>query len=399
MSEKPKTQAMQTMAWKFVVLLGVVSLLADTTYEGARSITGQYLALLGASATAIGVIAGLGEFIGYAFRLIAGFLADKTGQYWTLTFLGYAFNVLSVPALALAGRWEKAAALMFAERFGKALRTPARDAMLSHAASQTGRGMAFGIHEALDQTGAILGPILMAAVLHLGSDYRIGFLTLLIPATLTLFVLLVAWRLYPQPQHMETAVNNLSTLSTKLPNRFGLYLLFASLAVAGFPHFQLLAYHFKANAILPETLIPAAFGLAMSTDALAALMMGRWFDRFGLKLLVIVPLLTFVASLSAFSFSASGAWFGMVLWGIVMGLQESVMRAAVAEMTARERRASAYGIFNAAFGLAWMLGGAAMGWLYDQKSINGLLTLVALTQVASLPFLFGAIKHKGDEEP
>lgn len=387
-------QTLRTKAWQFVVLVGVVSLFADMTYEGARSITGQYLALLGASATVIGIVAGLGEFIGYAFRLLAGIIADKTKHYWILTLLGYTVNVTAVPALALAGRWETAAALMFAERFGKALRTPARDAMLSYAASQTGQGIAFGIHETLDQTGAILGPLLMAIMLQWRNDYRFGFLTLLAPALLALLTLLIAWRLYPQPQHLELAP---TVSSAALPRRFWRYLVFASLAVSGFPHFQLLAYHFKVTARLPEVLIPAAFGLAMATDALAALAMGRWFDRIGLTLLVAVPLLTFAAALALFTRLVSGAWLGMVLWGIVMGAQESVMRAAIAEMAVRERRASAYGIFNTAYGLAWLIGGTAMGWIYDHRSIRGLLTLIALTQIASLPFLFGAIKPEGGE--
>ncbi|MFN3422309.1 MAG: MFS transporter, partial [Armatimonadota bacterium] len=242
--------------------------------------------------------------------------------------------------------------------------------------------------------GAILGPLLMAIILQWRDDYRFGFLTLLAPALLTLLVLLIAWRLYPQPQHLELAPN---VSSTVLPRRFWRYLVFASLVVAGFPHFQLLAYHFKVTAYLPEVIIPAAFGLAMATDAIAALAMGRWFDRIGLTLLVVVPLLTFVAALALFTHSVLSAWLGMVLWGIVMGAQESVMRAAIAEMAARERRASVYGVFNAAYGLAWLLGGTAMGWLYDHNSISGLLTFIALTQIVSLPLLFSAIKPEGRE--
>jgi predicted MFS family arabinose efflux permease len=234
----------------------------------------------------------------------------------------------------------------------------------------------------------------MAIVLQWRNDYRFGFLTLLAPALLTLLVLLIAWRFYPQPQHLEIAP---TVSSTALPRRFWRYLVFASLAIAGFPHFQLLAYHFKVTAYLPEVLIPAAFGLAMATDAIAALAMGRWFDRIGLTLLVAVPLITFTAALALFTHLSASAWLGMVLWGIVIGAQESVMRAAIAEMAARERRASAYGIFNAAYGLAWLLGGTAMGWLYDHHSVSGLLTFIALTQIASLPFLFSAIKPEGWE--
>lgn len=152
-------------ALKFIVLLGVVSLFADATYEGARSINGPYLALLGASATTVGFVAGLGELIGYSLRLVSGYMSDRIGRYWAITLFGYTLNMLAVPALALAGRWEIAAMLMIAERIGKAIRTPARDAMLSHATREIGRGKGFGLHEALDQIGAVLGPLTVAGVL------------------------------------------------------------------------------------------------------------------------------------------------------------------------------------------------------------------------------------------
>ena len=150
-------------AWKFIILLGVVSLLSDICYEGARSISGPFLGTLQASAMVVGVVAGLGEFIGYALRLGSGYLADRTGKYWPITFVGYALNLFAVPLLALAGRWEIAALLLLLERLGKAVRTPARDAMLSHAATQVGRGWGFGFHEAMDQIGAVSGPLMVAS--------------------------------------------------------------------------------------------------------------------------------------------------------------------------------------------------------------------------------------------
>jgi MFS family permease len=173
----------RSVALTFVVLLGVVSLLADVTYEGARSAVGPYLEILGASAAAVGVVAGLGELVGYAIRVAAGYLSDRTGRYWAITIAGYGVNLLAVPLLALAGRWEVAAALIVFERLGKAIRTPARDAMLSHATHSMGRGWGFGLHEALDQIGAVLGPLIVAAVLYFTGDYRAGFAILLVPAS------------------------------------------------------------------------------------------------------------------------------------------------------------------------------------------------------------------------
>src|SRR6266702_5185588 len=162
-------------AMRFIVLLGVVSLFGDMTYEGARSITGPYLGILGASATVVGVVSGFGELVGYAARLASGWLGDRTQRYWTVTIAGYVVNLLAVPLLALAASWEVAAALIIIERMGRGIRSPVRDAMLSHAASHTGLGWGFGLHEAMDQSGAIIGPLLVSAALYLQYGYSDAF--------------------------------------------------------------------------------------------------------------------------------------------------------------------------------------------------------------------------------
>jgi len=190
----------KSSALRFVILIGVVSLFADMTYEGARSITGPYFALLGASGTIVGVVAGFGELIGYGLRLVSGYVSDRTGRYWSITFFGYLMNMLAVPLLALAGSWQLAAILIIAERAGKAIRNPPRDAMLSHATKEMGRGWGFGLHEALDQIGAVLGPLIVTAVLYFKGSYRTGFAVLLIPALLALSVLLVTRLFYPRPR-------------------------------------------------------------------------------------------------------------------------------------------------------------------------------------------------------
>ena len=195
---------------RFVLLLGLVSLFADATYEGARSITGPYLALLGAGAAAVGAVAGFGELVGYALRLATGYLSDRTGRYWAIAILGYAVNLAAVPLLALAGRWEVAALLIIAERTGKAIRTPARDAMLSYVTRGMGHGRGFGLHEALDQVGAVAGPLLVAGALRWRGSYRLGFALLLVPALAALAVLLEARRLYPHPREFEPASREVS---------------------------------------------------------------------------------------------------------------------------------------------------------------------------------------------
>ncbi|MBE7469155.1 MAG: MFS transporter [Anaerolineae bacterium] len=364
------------------------------TYEGARSIAGPYLAVLGASGMAVGIVAGLGELIGYGLRLISGYFSDRTGRYWAITIFGYTVNMLAVPLLALAGRWDIAAALMIAERIGKGIRTPARDAMLSHATQQIGRGWGFGLHEALDQTGAVLGPLIVAAVLYFQGEYQTGFAILLVPALLALAVLAAARLLYPRPQDLEVSVSELKTEG--LPRVFWLYLIAVGLIAAGFADFSLIAYHFQQAATVSPTWIPLLYAVAMGVDALAALVCGRLFDRLGLTTLMAAALLSALFAPLVFWGGFAGALLGMALWGIGMGTQESIMRAAVAEMASPDKRGTAYGIFNTGFGLFWFGGSALMGFLYD-VSLPALIIFSVVIQAAAIPLFWLVGKRVGAE--
>jgi MFS family permease len=378
-----------TAPMKFILLIGIVSLFADMTYEAARSVTGPYLEILGASATVVGFAAGFGELVGYGFRLVSGFISDRTGRYWLITFIGYAINLLAVPALALAGRWEIAVGLIVAERFGKAIRNPARNAMLSHATSQVGRGWGFGIHEALDQTGAVIGPIIVALVLGWKHNYPWAFAVLLIPAALALATLVIARVTYPNPQRMETSAH--IERHPQMRRAFWLYILAIGLVAAGFADYPLIAYHMKNKAIFSDELIPLIYAGAMGVDAIAALVFGKLYDKVGLPILMaVIGVCAFFAPF-AFSAGKAGIVVGVVLWGIGLGVQESVVPAVVSYIVPPERRATGYGIFNAGFGVAWFLGSALMGILYD-RSILALVIFSTLIQMASLPVLY--LVHK-----
>jgi len=385
----------QGTALKFVILMGVVSLFADATYEGARSIAGPFLSILGASATVVGIVAGFGELVGYGLRSLFGYLSDKTGKYWAITIFGYAVNLLAVPLLALAGRWEIAAFFMVTERLGKAVRTPARDAMLSHAASRIGCGKGFGLHEALDQVGAMLGPAIVALVLYLRGGYRTGFALLLIPALLSLSILAVAKRLYPRPRDFEEAPARIQ--GGHFPRAYWLYLIAVGLIAAGFADFPLIAYHFKRASVISDDWIPILYVIAMGVDALAALLFGRLFDRWGMSVLIPAALISAGFAPLVFLGGFRLGILGMALWGVGMGAQESVMRAAVADFVSADRRGSAYGIFNTGYGIFWFLGSALMGILYD-VSLPFLIAFSITVQLASIP-LFLRIRRVKKTEP
>jgi len=371
-------------AMTFVVLVGVVSLFADMTYEGGRSVIGPYLATLGASGMAVGFAAGFGELVGYGLRLFSGALADRTKRYWLLTFLGYGINLLAVPLLALAGHWNAAVGLSIAERLGKAIRTPPRDAMLSHATQSLGRGWGFGLHEAMDQTGATLGPLLMALVLYLKEGYRTGFALLLIPALLALGTLYTAWRFYPHPENLEIKTPEMS--AEGFSSHFWLFIVAAGLIAAGYADFSLIAYHLQKMRVVSSMTIPVLYAGAMGVEAISALGLGWLYDRRGLSTLILATVLSAFFAPLAFGSSVAMALGGMVLWGVGMGASESVMKATVARMAPADKRATAYGLFNMGYGVFWFAGSVLLGWLYD-RSLPGLMLFSVLAQLAAVPLL------------
>lgn len=368
----------------FVVIMGIVSLFADMAYEGARSISGPFLALLGASGTVVGVVAGLGEFIGYILRLPSGYIADRTKRYWPVIIIGYSVSVLAVPFLALAGSWQVAALFIILERTGKAIRTPARDAILSHGTKKIGHGLGFGLHEAMDQIGALSGPLIVASVLFFKGTYRIAFAILLVPAILTIGALITARILYPRPREMEPAILQLK--AEGLPRSYWIYLAAMALNAAGYADFPLIAYHFQKASIVSGEWIPVFYAVAMGIDAVSALLFGRLFDRIGIPILIVTALISFSFAPLVFLGGFYVSLFGMALWGVGMGAQESIMRAAIAGMVQVEKRATAYGIFNTGYGISWFLGSLLLGIFYD-TSIYLLITLSMALQLASIPML------------
>ena len=347
-----------------------------------RSITGPYLGALGATAATIGIVAGFGELLGFGARLVSGYLGDRTGKYWAITIAGYLLNLFAVPLLALAGAWPIAAVLIIAERMGRGIRSPVRDAMLSHAASQTGLGWGFGLHQALDQLGAVAGPLVVSGVLFVGSGYQAAFGWLLIPAVLSIAVLLAARYLFPRPHDFELAPPPLE--GEGLAPIFWVYIVAVAFIAAGYADFSLIAYHFDKAQIMPATWIPILYAVAMAVDGLGALALGSLFDRIGIWTMVLATIASAAAAPLVFLGNLPLAIIGMACWGLGTGAQDSVMRATISRLAPQQRRATAFGIMNAVYGVAWFGGSVLLGVLYDRSLVAVVLTS-ALLQAAALP--------------
>lgn len=400
-------------AMLFILLFGIVSMFSDMTHEGAASIRGAFLSLLGASAATIGFVSGLGELMGYSLRYVFGKLTDKTKKYWLMTIIGYIVDVLAVPALALVGPngWILACAFIIIERIGKAIKKPAKNTIMSFAASQEGVGKSFAIQELLDQIGAFLGPVLLYIVMLNKTEgqtfavYSFAFAVLAIPAVITIVLLFITKHKFPNPQHFEPEPKEYILFTMQKP--FKLYIIGISLFAFGFIDYSLIIMHVarqftQLSGVLSETstlvnsgTLPLLYAGAMLIDAIAALIFGIMYDKKGVKALIISTLLSAPFALLIFAFKSIPTLLaGIALWGIGMGAQESILKAAVTTMVPKQSRATGYGIFEFAFGIFWFLGSWLLGALYDWN-LTAMVAVSMGAQLLAIPFYFLSAKHRG----
>ena len=401
-----------SQAMLFIVLFGIVSLFSDMTHEGASSIRGAYLSLLGASAGAIGFVSGLGEMIGYSMRYVFGRITDKTKQYWPMVILGYVLDIIAVPALALVGEhgWLAACLLLVVQRMGKAIKKPAKDTVMSFAASQEGAGKSFGIQELLDQIGAFLGPVLLYLVMLFRQEgplfriYASCFAVLAIPGAVTLVLLLVTRAKFPNPERFEPEPKEY--IPFKLKKEFILYIAGISLFAFGFLDYSLVIMHVSQNytslapglaetsSLVNSGTLPLLYAGAMLVDAVAALVFGMLYDKKGVGALVLSTLIS--APFAFFVFlcrSVPLLLVGIALWGVGMGAQESILKAAVSGMVPKQSRATGYGIFECSFGVFWFLGSWILGSLYDVSKVAMVIVSMA-AQLAAIPLYLASARQR-----
>lgn len=384
-------------AWRFIVWFGIVSLFADFVYEGARAVTGPFMAHLGASALLVGVITGAGEALALAGRLVTGPLVDRTKAYWPLAIFGYLLTIISVPLLGAATTVLAASILIISERAGKAVRSPGKDVMLSHATSSMGRGKGFAVHEALDQVGAVAGPLLIALVLAIThNNYHWGFSILIFPGLISLGVLIKLRKQVPDPALYDKKANKTFALGSanirSFPKEYWSYLIFTIIATSGFATFGVLSYHLVKQHVVATPIIPLIYALTMGAAAVMSLISGLLYDRIGRRSLFLVPILTAIIPILAFRNSAVLAIVGIIFWGFVMGIQESTMRAAVADIIPTHIRGTAYGVFALGFGIASLVGGTLVGYMYG-RSIHDLIVSVAIIEaIALIAFVFTQLR-------
>jgi MFS family permease len=414
-SATPRTTTGGWSAWRVVWWFGFVSLAADMVYEGARSVYGPLLASLGATATVVGLVTGAGEAMALVLRLVFGPLADRTGRYWTLTVIGYGMTAVCVPLLAVTpfvggAGLALAAVLILLERSGKAVRSPSKSALLAHVATAVGRGRGFGVHKALDQVGALAGPLLVAAVIAAAAGAIWPAMAVLaIPGAIAMVLLAVIRSRVPDPSIYDgTAVTPDSSatptdsagrglrgwfadaVGAHLPGAFFGFALAAGLTTGGLVTFGIIGFHLTVSGLVPVAGVPLVYAAAMGVEALAALGVGLVYDRRGGAVLYAVPVLVALVPPLALSGQLWVVLVGVAIWALAYGVQDSTVKALVAEVVEAPRRATAYGVFAGVQGAFAIVGGTGAGWLYE-RSLTALVIVVAVTQLVALALLVRTI--------
>ena len=379
-------------AFRFVFVMGIVNLFGDVTYEGGAAINGQFLGALGASAAAISIIAGLGEFLGYSLRLAAGYIADRTGRYWLVTAIGYLINTLAVPAMALAGSWQVAGALVLAERIGRAIRKPTVEAMLSYTTGSLGRGWVYALNTALDEIGATIGPLVVAVVLFMHGDFRTAYSVLLISTVLTLASLAAARVGFPTPSDLEKKPTATAKGFTRA---YWVYMGGGVLFAAGLMSYELIAYHLSRVGIVSGAWIPVLLAFATGSGVIANLILGRLYDRFGSPVLLAATFFSALFAPLVFQESIAAVMVAMVLWGVGYAVQDTLLKAVVAGLLPEHRRSFAFGLFYTGYGFGWLFGSIAIGLLYEQSQ-TALVIFVVVAQLASVPVFY--VAHRFERE-
>jgi len=406
MDQKAKIQF--SPAVTVILFFGMISLLGDLVYEGARGANSQYFSLLGISAAQVGMVFGVGEFLGYVLRLLAGVWSDKSGRPWLFLFVGYGLLAV-VPLMGLTQKWPVIVTLVLLERIGKALRNPAKDTLLSavamHPDTKVGVGLAFGIQEALDQIGAFAGPLIFTGVFLVMkaagvAQYQLAYRLLVIPFVLLMLFLTFSHRKVTR-DHLIPAVTVQGFRTQHLQKVFWLYTAFTFFATLGLVNFSVIGFHLKAQEVLEDGQITLLYAGAMAVDAVVALLVGRAYDKRktrtgqrtgGLVILLVIPLVTVLLPALVLGSSLPLIILGMVVFGIILGLHETIMRSAIADLTPFHKRGTSYGVFNASYGLALLAGAAVMGWMYDQNLNIAIASLTVVSEIVALVIFYKMIQ-------
>jgi MFS family permease len=368
-----------------VVTLGFVSLLNDMASEMLYPIMPLFLTtVLGASPAILGLIDGVADWISSALRWIGGALSDRYRRRKPFVVFGYGLSAISKPLLGVAAYtigWPLYFAGRCGDRLGKATRTAARDALIVDSTEADTRGAAFGLHRAMDSTGAVIGPLILLLILWFVHDKHLEwvFLLSIIPGAAATLLAGAAVKDIPHEEHPDaTPPPLLQHYSRPLWQLFVAAFVFA----LGNSSDSFLLLRAKDVGMSFRAIV-LAYALYMAIYAIGSYPLGRVSDRIGRKPVIVLGWLIYACVYFGFAIirSASAIWPLLAIYGLYQALTDGVTKALVGDFATRDQRAGAIGLFNTATGFGQLIASLLVGWLWYTHVFNGRF---------SLPFLIGA---------
>ena len=352
-----------------VFAAGLVSFFMDVSSEMVYPLVPLFLAnVLGVNKSVIGLIEGIAESTASLLKVFSGWFSDRIGRRKGLMGVGYAVSVLSRPLIALAVAWQHILASRFIDRFGKGIRTAPRDAIIAESSDPGVMGRAFGFHRAMDTLGAVIGPALAFFLLSaFTGDFRKVFWVSMIPGIIAvaLIVFLIKEKKKALPERHERPKLTLAHFDW----RFKFFVVITTLFAIGNSSDVFLILRSQQLGIT-TAMIPVVYLTFNLVYALSAIPAGIAADRFGKKRVVLVGFILFALIYYGFAVagSATAAWVLFGLYGVFMGLTEGVQKAFLTTIIPPDFKATAFGVYNTAVGLALFPASLIGGWLWDRVS-------------------------------
>ena len=316
----------------------------------------------------IGLIEGIAESTASLLKVFSGWLSDRIGQRKNLMLAGYAISTLSRPIMAMAGVWQQVLASRFTDRLGKGIRTAPRDAIIAESTESTHLGRAFSFHRAMDTMGAVVGPALTFALLgFFNNDYRKIFWLSMVPGVIA--VILIILFIQEKKKQPKPEVERPKLRFNHFDWRVKFFIVIAALFALGNSSDAFLILRAQQVGI-PTLTIPVVYLVFNLVYSLSALPAGMAADRFGKKRIILLGFVLFAGLYYGFAVAKniSSIWLLFGLYGLFMGLTEGIQKAFLATIIPPDFKATAFGVYAAAVGLAMLPASLIAGWLWDHVS-------------------------------
>ena len=387
-----------------VIALGLVSFFTDFSTEMVLGVLPLFIVnTLGASRALLGAIEGSSELTSYAFRMVSGSLSDKVGKRKVFIIAGYGLSTVTKPFFAASSSWIDAFVVRFVDRMGKGVRTAPRDALIADSVSESKVGKAFGMHRTIDQLGAIVGPIAAFGLLQV-VDIRGIFILSLIPGAIGLLILVFFVKEVAIKRSSSSAqITILSNINRVIRGNRPFVLLLVIAGIFGIGAFNFPFILLRASDLgISESLIPLIYATLNIAHTAIGIPSGILADKVGKEKVLIIGYTVFAISTVLMLILSGNTLYAYILaaiFGLYLGISETVQRAVIPKYVVSELRGTAYGLYNVVIGTAFFIANVVFGYLWDNYGLTTAVSYSMITATVAVVGMFMFIQSYSQNHP